>query len=509
MKTLILRLLAVIVLFSTICIYSACVKTNPTPPPPGDSTNVVDLKKGLLLYLPFSGNFADSSGNNNPTSPVNGASLSSDAKGSVSSAFDGSGNGQKVVVTNNGSIKFDSAYTLSMNVMVRSYQRSSFFNIVKDATGDGWVMGVGTAVGNTNFVNMNTVDTTGNCSTTVQPYNSQLFPSKSALLPNTWYNLTFVFNKGVSRIYVDGVLDSSLTTTNKHVPLCMSSNITVGGWWSGDPTSINGKLDEVRLYNRALNGNEITQLAQGFPVQETVSTTPDLKRGLLVYLPFNGSIADSSGNNNPTQIVGTGAGLTYDIHGYANSAFGGDGSGGRLEVTNNGSIQFDTAFSVSMSFMERNISNSQVLASLVRTETGKGPSFLVGNSMIFAPDLWFGVPSDSNCDDYGQASQTDTTTFVAQPESWYNLICTFRSGVLRVYLNGNLISQKTSTAYSSHICPDAKFVVGGWWSGDPLSINGKIDNVRLYNRVLTSDEIAILSQYYQPTTNSVRRVVTR
>src|SRR6185369_13332771 len=154
------------------------------------------------------------------------------------------------------------------------------------------------------------------------------------------------------KIYINGQLDTTLVTGNTHVPDCMSSDIIVGGWWDGDNTSINVKLDEVSLYNREINTQEISTLAQVFPV---VPPTPvaDLRRGLLLYLPFNGSIADSSGNNNPTQIVGYGAGLTYDIHGYANSAYGSDGTGGRLEVTNNGSIQFDTAFTVSLSFMER------------------------------------------------------------------------------------------------------------------------------------------------------------
>jgi len=237
------------------------------------------------------------------------------------------------------------------------------------------------------------------------------------------------------------------------------------------------------------------------------SNIVNLNKGLLVYLPFNGSIADSSGNNNPTQIVGTGAGLTYDIHGYANSAFGSDGSSGRLEVTNNGSIQFDTAFSVSLSFMERTISGNQVLASLVRVADGKGPSFLVGNSMITSPYLWFGAPSVS-CDQYGNSTTTDTTTFIPQPESWYNLVCTFRKGALRVYVNGNLISQTMVLNYSSYVCPDAKFVVGGWWQNDPLSINGKLDNVRLYNRELIPAEIAMLSKNYQPSSNSIRQVVS-
>jgi len=234
----------------------------------------------------------------------------------------------------------------------------------------------------------------------------------------------------------------------------------------------------------------------------------DLKKGLLLYLPFNGNIADSSGNNNPTQIVGSGAGLTYDMHGYANAAYGSDGAGSRLEVTNNGSIQFDTAFTLSLSFMESQVTSSQVLASMVNVTNGFAPSFLVGNSMQFSNNVWFGAPGSSDCNTYGNSNATDTTNFTPQAEAWYNITCTFNRGTLKTYINGNLISQKTVSAYSSHICPDEKIVIGGWWDNDPESLNGKIDNVRLYNRVLSSDEIALLAQYYQPTTNSIRQTIS-
>src|SRR6185369_13332776 len=107
------------------------------------------------------------------------------------------------------------------------------------------------------------------------------------------------------KIYINGQLDTTLVTGNTHVTECMSSDIIVAGGWDGDTTSINGKMDKLSLYNRAINTQEIATQAQGFPV---VPPTPiaDLRRGLLLYLPFNGSIADSSGNNNPTQIVGYG-----------------------------------------------------------------------------------------------------------------------------------------------------------------------------------------------------------
>ena len=59
-------------LFSVIFFNSSCKKTSSPP-----VNNDVDLKKGLLLYFPFSGSIADSSGNNNPIQ-VSGANLTTD-----------------------------------------------------------------------------------------------------------------------------------------------------------------------------------------------------------------------------------------------------------------------------------------------------------------------------------------------------------------------------------------------------------------------------------------------
>src|SRR5262249_11912615 len=56
-----------------------------------------------------------------------------------------------------------------------------------------------------------------------------------------------------------------------------------------------------------------------------------LRTGLILYLPFNGSMADSSGNSNVTTLVG-GPVLDYDMHGYAQSAFSSPVDGARLEV---------------------------------------------------------------------------------------------------------------------------------------------------------------------------------
>ena len=512
MKTFAPKLLIAVFLLSTVYIFSGCVKNNPEPPPPGDSTQVADLKKGLLLYLPFTGNFADSSGNNNPTSALAGANLSTDQNGNSASSFDASGNGGRVVVTNNGSIHFDTAYSVSMNVMLRSFQRSGFLNMVNHSQGNGWVFGLGTDVGNTNIFNFNTVDTTGDCSTTVQPYNDQLVKSQSALQPYTWYNIITVFHKGISQIFINGQLVSTLTSSNMHVPVCMSSSIDVGFWWDGDLSNVNGKLDEIRIYNRPINAAEIAKLSAGFPVQQQpTQPVADLKRGLLLYLPFNGSIADSSGNNNPTMAVGGGS-LTADEHGYANSAFGSNGGGQTIEVTNNGSIHFDTAYTISLSFMTRDNSIRHTYLSMVNPVDGNGPTFEIGNCVPGLPNFDVGVNDISaGCDNSGLSNPNklnDTTSFIPELERWYNAIVVYHKGSVSIYINGKLISSKNGTGTLANLCPASKIVVGGWWNSDVMNINGVLDNVRLYNRVLTSDEIALLSQYYQPTTNSIRQTVS-
>lgn len=242
-------------------------------------------------------------------------------------------------------------------------------------------------------------------------------------------------------------------------------------------------------------------------IQQKIDT-PDMKTGLVLYLPLNGNFGDSSGKGNTVAAVG-GATLDYDLHGYAQSAFNGNGSGGRLIVSNNGAYKVDTAFSVSFDFMIRNSSGTVIFLSIVDTAQGNGPTFNCGLNIPALPfNFGFGNNTSlSTCGESGiahRASDTwDTTNFVPQPGSWYNIVCTYTKGVSSVYVNGKLSKTSTGTSTSSLFCPNANFVVGGWWNGDPLSINGKLDEVRMYNRTLNAQQIAWLSRNFQPGSTKV------
>jgi hypothetical protein len=230
------------------------------------------------------------------------------------------------------------------------------------------------------------------------------------------------------------------------------------------------------------------------------STTSDvhLNAGLLVYLPFNGTIADSSGNGNTVNGV-SGAALTTDQKGNANSAFGGNGTGQRLLVSNNGSIQFSTDFTVSIDVLINNV-QPQLFISMVDNTDAKGVSLGIGTDIPGLTNLDFSATDSlSTCNAYGGPTNAfnDTTPFIPQTNTWYNVIGTYHNGNMAVYLNGKTISTFKAVGTSVPICSSAKLIIGGWWDGDPQSINGKLDEVRLYNRVLNTDEIAALAKNFQ------------
>lgn len=242
------------------------------------------------------------------------------------------------------------------------------------------------------------------------------------------------------------------------------------------------------------------------------SDTPNLTDGLVIYLPFtNGSFADSSGLNNTVTAV-NGATLGYDMHGYAQSAYNGTGNGAYLMVANNGSYKVDTAFAVSFDFMSRvntgtyyccgDYDGLPVFLSIVDVTNGNGPTFNCGFTIPGAPQYFaFGTNSStSSCDSSGDdnlLNVTDTSyNFTPQIGSWYNAILEFSHGNYSTYINGKLVSTKTGGTDSALFCPNASFVVGGWWGGHN-NFNGELDEIRFYNHTLTQQQIAFLSRNFQ------------
>lgn len=78
----------------------------------------------MIAYYPFNGNTNDESGNNNHPFRNTG-NLSFDEHGKPNNALNLAGNGQKMVINNNGKISFSTDLSISFNVMIRSFARQA------------------------------------------------------------------------------------------------------------------------------------------------------------------------------------------------------------------------------------------------------------------------------------------------------------------------------------------------------------------------------------------------
>jgi hypothetical protein len=296
------RSLAVAVSFvtSTLVVLSACTRTSVPIPVVHDTVTVVrhdttvnidtlygtpdpsiNMKNGLVLYLPFNGSFADSSGSGNTITAVGGATLDYDMHGYASSAFNATGAGERLIVGNNGAYKVDTAFTVSCDFMLRSnayysggYDFSGlqvFLSIVNVAAGTGPTFNIGMSVpAFPQYFTFNVCGAQGNDCSSYGANMAYNISDTSNFIPQlgAWYNVVCVFNKNITSIYVNGKLTSTQTNPNTASALfCTGSNFVVGGWWNGGNSgteNLRGKLDEVRFYNRPLNSHEIGWLARNF-----------------------------------------------------------------------------------------------------------------------------------------------------------------------------------------------------------------------------------------------------
>lgn len=225
----------------------------------------VQLHRGLVSYFNFNNNIDDSSGNNNHGTLIQGASLSTDQHGNVASALDCNGDGQLLLVNNNGKINFDSTLSVSFDVMVRNSKRSTFITMVEYNTAYAANFGMGTVIPGNSTIITSIVDKDGPCDTLRN--NDQTYSLDSRFTPqeNEWYNVICTFNKGSVKLFINGQLMETGQSKNNTILNCPNAQLLIGGWWQQDPAaSIDGKMDNVRLYDRQLNQAEIDELAKDF-----------------------------------------------------------------------------------------------------------------------------------------------------------------------------------------------------------------------------------------------------
>lgn len=241
-----------------------CEECKTCDTPPTDSTCKTDLTKGLLAWFPFNGNFKDESGNGNHATAVNGAYLTSDFMGRINSCAGFDGIDDYLLVPGSSKLNSDS-FTLSVQVMVKSTnRRHAVVSRVNFANSISTISGLGVALPSDNKWSFATFPNTEDCSKISSYDPSYSLYDNAALQATRWYSIICTFANGEQRLYVNGVLVSKATRTFTKAKKCDLADLVIGAWWKNDIVSLDGKIDDVRLYSRLLTDCEINKLAEPF-----------------------------------------------------------------------------------------------------------------------------------------------------------------------------------------------------------------------------------------------------
>lgn len=213
--------------------------------------------------------------------------------------------------------------------------------------------------------------------------------------------------------------------------------------------------------------------------------------GLVAYYPLNGSADDLSGNGN----TGTNHGAVpcEDRFGIAGHALSFNGTDNYISVDYQFTDTYESEYSVSL----------WVKANSTQTAYAKLLCFPYSLTESVFPYHYFGF---SYANDLGEpnpgAGYFDETGFIGSagawglaPDTWNLLTFTFKFGQMTFYVNGQLTDQTTASKSQLYFPPHG-FSIGSF---SPAMINNKeffngcIDELLLYNRCLSAEEI--LSNY--------------
>lgn len=233
----------------------------------------VNLTQGLLAYYPFSGNANDASGNGNHGTAMNGIQLTTDKYGNANSAYRFDGVDDHIIVLDNGKLS-PKAITVVALVYPESSTAQSITGKIQKNTGfhSTFHIGINYDVQAGFFWGLAPGGSSCNQQIPYNP-NNPFLTSPDFFSTNTWHCVVGTYSDSVQKLYIDGVLVKSRKNNFKDLDQCTNTNFLIGRWWDGDPIPFKGKIDEVRVYNREINQQEVNALCDSRPCNNWLYTS--------------------------------------------------------------------------------------------------------------------------------------------------------------------------------------------------------------------------------------------
>jgi len=328
------------------------------------------------------------------------------------------------------------------------------------------------------------------------------------LIPlNTWHHVVATYNKTSLIVYVDGVSKATTAQTNN---LEANNGILAIGTRPAQLTgaAFPGKIDEVRVYNTALTAAQVLALYQSGVTTLAAPQNNSVTNGLIGLWTFdgrdtsNGGFLDrSSAGTHPAYMSLTMSTSTAYAPGRIGQGMKFDGVDDYMQVPNSADFDFGSN-NFTISWWEYRTGNDNGSISINRRiAVGDFSPFLLGYSNGGA-DLLIYMSSALGSWDVANGEILGPVAL----NEWVHYIVKRSGTTFTTYANGvqtNTWESALALANAGGTDPDYDLTFGSYQN--IYFFKGTLDDVRIYNRAVTTAEI---SQMYASGRGAVSKVNT-
>jgi len=421
---------------------------------------------GLVGYWPFTGNANDMSGNAYH-GVVTGATLTTDRFGNPNKAYAFGDTSKYITIADAVPLRLSNTdFTISSWINQSNILSDQEAILSKRDIGiqNGYILNItGAASPVQGLVNYQ-----------VSGGTDPKVLSDTLVSQNAWHHVVVVYTLSDQRLrmYIDGFKQAD--TTGIPSPAAgATANLVIGKDGSSGSYAFHGKIDDVAMYNRALSLSEIQQL-------NSPCGSVDIASNIITQYDFSGNANDLSGNNHHGTASG-GATLTMNRFYIASNAFAFNGASSTITVPDASALRLNnTDFTISAwIYQDGSVPGN---AAILSKRTGSGQNgyiFNIGGFSSVPPGrLSFNV--SGGIDPKAISDSVFTAYF------WHHIAVVYdlSSETMLIYIDG-LLNSATPGIPSPNAATVANLEIGSDGAGNPYFFNGKIDDLRIYNRALS------------------------
>jgi hypothetical protein len=313
-------------------------------------------------------------------------------------------------------------------------------------------------------------------------YWSQVCETEVPLVNGRWYYLSSVFDGTTLELFIDGVSVQACSHSSAG-PVQTDQDVWIGSHQGHLDRFMVGVIDEIRISDKARTKAEIEAawIRSGgtLPGPQTVN----LDSGLVAWYPMNGNFRDSSSTGNHGTIAG-GVGSALDRYGNPGQALKFEGTVGYAQsspgvwesFTITGWYNSEQPISGYPNIFEYGNQNDP--KGLHCAIAGTDPAYVSAGKVgqVFLNVQQLGV------------IEFDPSTRLG---AWHHVAvtCDGAGGVVEMWVDG-VVAAKTISGFDISDAED-KLTIGRKYVGNASNsqFKGSVDEVRVYNRALTTAEI--------------------